>query len=66
MLSVPLAASFCLVLHAVAVPAANLQPLGAWFGGYQILAFNDEIAWPLDLYADAHYASPKYYQSGRG
>ena len=37
------------------------RPLIAWFGGYQKLTFDDEIAWPLDLNAESHYAGPVYY-----
>lgn len=42
------------------------KPLGAWFGEYELLTFNDKIVWPLDLYADTHYAIPVYYQSVPG
>jgi len=33
---------------AVAAPAGSeeLNPLGAWFGGYERLSFDDELAWP--------------------
>jgi hypothetical protein len=34
---------------------ATVKPMGAWFGLYQVNTFNEEIAWPLDLYADTKY-----------
>ena len=38
------------------------KPMGAWFDGYEILTFEAELAWALDLNADAHYAGPVYWQ----
>jgi hypothetical protein len=28
------------------IQAQNTKPLGAWFGGYEKLTFDDELAWP--------------------
>src|SRR5262245_33114583 len=48
----------CLVLPAA---AGEPKPLGAWFGGYERLTFDDEVAWPGGAYVVSHYADEEFY-----
>jgi hypothetical protein len=36
------------------------KPLGAWFGDYGNLTFNDEVVWPMDLYAAVRMSGKEY------
>ncbi|HJT76144.1 MAG TPA: hypothetical protein VJ739_02990, partial [Gemmataceae bacterium] len=53
----------CLCILCAAGPARTdeLKPLGAWFGGYERLTFDDEIAWPGGAYVVSHYADAEFY-----
>src|SRR5438552_18170517 len=44
-----------------AAPAQEPKPLGAWFGGYERLTFDDEIAWDNGAYVVTHYADAEFY-----
>jgi hypothetical protein len=39
----------------------ELKPLGAWFGGYERLTFDDEIAWGDGAYVVSHYSDAEFY-----
>ena len=43
-----------------AVRAQDAKPLGAWFGDYQKLIFDDEFVWGSDAYVVTHYANSNY------
>lgn len=53
-----------LAFLACLAPTATAQdprPLGAWFGGYERLTFDDEVAWPGGAYVVSHYADAEFY-----
>ncbi len=50
-----------LVFLTPAATAQERKPLGAWFGGYERLTFDDEIAWGNGAYIVSHYADAEFY-----
>src|SRR5262245_30628085 len=50
-----------LVCQPSAATAQELKPLGAWFGGYERLTFDDEVAWGSGAYAVSYYADSEFY-----